>query len=41
MGILMLAAARGSTVQVTARGRDAPEAIKELAHLIEGGFGEP
>ncbi len=40
MGILMLAAAKGSTIQVTAEGEDAPEAVKTLGALIQSRFGE-
>jgi len=41
MGVLMLAAPRGSEICVTARGDDAPRALKELGRLIDGKFGEP
>lgn len=40
MGILMLAAPKGSQIQVTAEGDDCPEAMKELGDLIETKFGE-
>lgn len=40
MGILLLAAARGTTVTVTANGPDEREAVEALAGLIESGFGE-
>ncbi|HBR16696.1 MAG: hypothetical protein A3G39_09435 [Deltaproteobacteria bacterium RIFCSPLOWO2_12_FULL_43_16] len=40
MGIMMLAAACGSKVIVTAKGADAKEAIQTLQALIEGKFGE-
>jgi len=40
MGILMLAASRGSKITVKARGEDAPEALQALGRLIEHKFGE-
>jgi phosphocarrier protein len=40
MGILMLAAAKGSKVTVKAEGRDALEAVEALGKLIENKFGE-
>ena len=40
MGILLLAAARGSIVTITADGVDEVAAVAALAALIEGGFGE-
>jgi phosphocarrier protein len=40
MGVLMLAAAKGSEVQVSCEGADAEEAMASLARLIEAGFGE-
>ena len=41
MGILMLAAARGSRIAVAAEGEDAEQALEELGKLIDDGFGEP
>ena len=41
MGVMMLAAEKGSTVTITARGDDAERAVRELAALVERGFGEP
>lgn len=41
MGLLMLAAARGSTVHVTAQGPQASEALEALEALIGDRFGEP
>ncbi|MEM9724132.1 MAG: HPr family phosphocarrier protein [Pseudomonadota bacterium] len=41
MGLLMLAAARGSTVHVTAQGPQASEALGALEALIGDRFGEP
>jgi len=40
MGILMLAAAKGSQIRITAAGDDAPEALTELGGLVESKFGE-
>ncbi|MBW6511822.1 MAG: HPr family phosphocarrier protein [Desulfuromonadaceae bacterium] len=40
MGILMLAAPKGSSIKITVSGDDADEAYRELAALIEDGFGE-
>lgn len=40
MGILMLAAAKGSQIRITTEGEDAREALSELGGLIEGRFGE-
>lgn len=40
MGVLMLAAERGSSLTITAEGEDAAVAVRELARLVRGGFGE-
>ena len=40
MGILLLAAAHGTTVVITADGVDEADAIDELCRLVNGGFGE-
>jgi len=40
MGVMMLAAECGSTLQLKAEGPDATEAIDALAKLIESKFGE-
>lgn len=40
MGILTLGAAQGSTITVTASGRQANEAIEALAQLVGNRFGE-
>ena len=40
MGILLLSAAAGSSVIITADGSDESEAIDALCQLIESGFGE-
>jgi phosphocarrier protein HPr len=40
MGILLLAAARGSLVTIAAQGPDAEAALDELCALVTSGFGE-
>jgi len=40
MGILLLAAAAGTKVLITADGTDEVDAIEALCRLVEGGFGE-
>ena len=40
MGILTLGAGVGSTITVSASGRDAREALDALAELVSGRFGE-
>ena len=40
MGILLLAAARGMTIQISAEGADEADAVSALAGLVEDGFGE-
>ncbi|HLG59400.1 MAG TPA: HPr family phosphocarrier protein [Vicinamibacterales bacterium] len=40
MGILLLAAARGTTITVAAVGPDEQAAVDALAQLVESGFGE-
>jgi phosphocarrier protein HPr len=40
MGVLTLAAAKGSTVTVQVDGEDADGAMAALAKIIESGFGE-
>ncbi|MBI3402723.1 MAG: HPr family phosphocarrier protein [Acidobacteria bacterium] len=40
MGILLLAAARGSTITISADGADEQEALRALVALVESGFGE-
>jgi phosphocarrier protein HPr len=40
MGILLLAAGAGASVEITAEGLDETEAVDALCRLIEGGFGE-
>jgi phosphocarrier protein len=40
MGILLLAAARGSTITITAEGVDEADAVAALSELVASGFGE-
>jgi len=40
MGLMMLAASRGSSIHVSATGKDAKKAIAALADLIDQKFGE-
>lgn len=40
MGVLLLAAARGSSITICADGADEQAAVDALAVLVEGGFGE-
>jgi phosphocarrier protein HPr len=40
MGILLLAAARGSTLTISAEGDDEANAVEALTQLVESGFGE-
>ena len=40
MGILLLAAAHGTTITISADGADADDALTALCRLVESGFGE-
>jgi phosphocarrier protein HPr len=40
MGILLLAAARGTTITISAEGLDEVDAVEALVRLVESGFGE-
>jgi len=40
LGVLSLAAVKGTMIEVTADGEDSEEAFNELGKLIECGFGE-
>ena len=40
MGVLLLAAGRGSAVTITAEGADEVEAVAALAALVTSGFGD-
>ena len=38
MGLMMLAAAQGAVIKVSAEGDDAEEAISKITELVNGGF---
>lgn len=40
MGLLMLAAAKGTMIGVRAEGEDASEAMRAISDLVRSGFGE-
>ncbi len=40
MGVMMLAAEKGTEIQIRARGADAERAVLALAALVSDGFGE-
>ena len=40
MGILLLSAARGSTITISADGDDERDAVDALVSLVQSGFGE-
>jgi phosphocarrier protein len=40
MGIMMLAAAKGSEIEICADGADELDAVSQLAALVNNGFGE-
>jgi phosphocarrier protein HPr len=40
MGILLLAAARGSVITISADGADEGDAVRALVELVHSGFGE-
>jgi phosphocarrier protein len=40
MGILLLAAARGVTITISAEGTDEADAVDALVALVQSGFGE-
>jgi phosphocarrier protein HPr len=40
MGLLLLAAARGTVITISATGADETRAVEELTALVENGFGE-
>lgn len=41
MGVMMLAAAKGTEIEVSASGADADEALAEITQLVQNRFGEP
>ena len=40
LGILLLGASRGTTIEITAEGEDEEAAIEALVELVENRFGE-
>ena len=40
MGLMMLGAGQGSSIEITAEGWDAKEALEAVAGLVEAGFNE-
>jgi len=40
MGVMMLAAAKGSTIKVEATGPDAAQLLDQIEHLVDDLFGE-
>ncbi|MGE5358146.1 MAG: HPr family phosphocarrier protein [Bacteroidales bacterium] len=40
LGILLLAAAQGSEITISAEGRDETQAVEALVGLVDAGFGE-
>jgi phosphocarrier protein len=40
MGLLLLAAAKGASLTISAEGDDEEAAVEALAELVAGGFGE-
>lgn len=40
MGLMMLAASKGSTIKISAKGKDREQAIANLTNLIKNKFGE-
>jgi phosphocarrier protein len=40
LGLMMLGAAKGDTVELTVSGKDAQARLDELVQLVEDGFGE-
>jgi len=40
MGVMLLAASKGKTVELAASGEDAEAALRALGQLIDSGFGE-
>ena len=40
LGLMMLGAAKGDSVEVTVNGEAAEDRLAELVEMVEGGFGE-
>ena len=41
MGLLMLGAAKGDTIEIVVAGEDADAVMAQLSAMVEDGFGEP
>ena len=41
LGLMMLGAAKGDTIQIIVDGRDANTVLADLSAMVEDGFGEP
>lgn len=41
LGLMMLGAAKGDTIEIIVEGANADMVLAELAAMVEGGFGEP
>jgi len=41
MEMMLLGATKGTVLRLSARGEDAPQALKALATLVNDGFGDP
>ena len=41
MGVMMLAAAKGVVIEISADGNDADTALAEITELVQSRFGEP
>ena len=41
LGLMMLGAAKGDTIEIIVEGHDAEAVLANLAGLVEDGFGEP
>lgn len=41
LGLMMLGAAKGDTIEIIVEGANADSVLAELSAMVEGGFGEP
>lgn len=41
LGLMMLGAAKGDTIEIIVEGENADTVMAELSAMVEGGFGEP
>ncbi|MBA4764143.1 HPr family phosphocarrier protein [Qipengyuania huizhouensis] len=41
LGLMMLGAAKGDTIEIIVEGENADAVMAELSAMVEGGFGEP